>query len=164
MGAKTEALARQFEAKAREALATLEHLSDADWKKVTEAERWSVAATAHHVAGALDVVPEVVAAIVAGQPLDRFRFERMDDFNAQHAKDHAGVGKAETIELYRKGVTVAAAGIRALADDDLAKSGALVMGAPPMTAEQVIAGGLLHHLDEHIGSIRNTVGQRGRDR
>ena len=42
MGAKSEALARQFEAKSREALATLEQLGEADWAKVTEAEKWSV--------------------------------------------------------------------------------------------------------------------------
>jgi hypothetical protein len=38
--AKTEALARQFEGKARDALATLEKLGDTDWKKVTAAEKW----------------------------------------------------------------------------------------------------------------------------
>ena len=36
MGAKTEAIAKQFEAK--EAMATLEALSEADWKKVTAAD------------------------------------------------------------------------------------------------------------------------------
>jgi hypothetical protein len=35
MGAKSEALARQFEAKAQEAAVVLEKLTDADWKKVT---------------------------------------------------------------------------------------------------------------------------------
>ena len=40
MGARSEALAKQFDTKARDALATLEKLSDADWKKVTEAEKW----------------------------------------------------------------------------------------------------------------------------
>ena len=51
MGAKTEALARQFEGKARDTVATLEKLGDADWKKVTAAERWTVGVTAHHLAG-----------------------------------------------------------------------------------------------------------------
>ncbi len=37
MGTKSEALARQFEAKAQEAVAVLEKLSAADWMKVTEA-------------------------------------------------------------------------------------------------------------------------------
>jgi hypothetical protein len=39
MGTKSEALARQFESKLHEALATLQALGDADWTKVTEAEK-----------------------------------------------------------------------------------------------------------------------------
>jgi hypothetical protein len=42
MGAKSETLARQFESKVQEALATLKTLGDADWKKVTDGEKWSV--------------------------------------------------------------------------------------------------------------------------
>jgi len=45
MGAKTEALARQLEGKAQDAVATLEKLGDGDWKKVTAAERWTVGVT-----------------------------------------------------------------------------------------------------------------------
>jgi hypothetical protein len=43
MGAKGEAFAKQFEAKVEEATALLEKLSDADWKKTTAAEKWTVA-------------------------------------------------------------------------------------------------------------------------
>ena len=50
MEAKGEVFAKQFEAKVEEATALLEKLSDADWKKTTPAEKWTVAATAHHVA------------------------------------------------------------------------------------------------------------------
>ena len=59
MGAKGEALARQFEAKAREAAHVLEKLSEADWKKVTEAEKWSVGVTAHHLASSYERVPDI---------------------------------------------------------------------------------------------------------
>ena len=45
MGAKAEALARQFEGKARDALTTLEKLGDTDWKKVTAAEKRTVGVT-----------------------------------------------------------------------------------------------------------------------
>jgi hypothetical protein len=31
-------------------------------------------------------------------------------------------------------------------------------GTPPMTAEQLIMLGLVGHIDEHMGSIRRTVG------
>ena len=65
MGTRTEELARQFEAKSRDALATLEKLSDADWKKVTEAEKWSVGVTAHHLASVLEPVSSMIKAVGA---------------------------------------------------------------------------------------------------
>jgi hypothetical protein len=54
---------------------------------------------------------------------------------------------------------VAAAVVRGLSDDQLAKSGTVFTDAPPMTAEQVVMGGLINHIDEHFGSIRTTVGK-----
>jgi PhnB protein len=155
---RSEALARRFEVKAQDALATLERLSAADWRKVTEAEKWSVGVTAHHLAGVLEPVSSMVKAMAAGQPL-KFRLDTVDEMNAKHAKDHANCTKAETVELLRKGAAVAAAVVRALSDEDLARSGPLAPGAPPMTVEELIAGGLLGHIDDHFGSIRKTVGQ-----
>ena len=43
-------------------------------------------------------------------------------------------------------------------DDQLAKSGTVFTDAPPMTAEQLITGGLITHIDAHVGSIRKAVG------
>jgi len=89
MGAKSEALAKRFEAKAREAMATLEQLSEAaDWTKVTAAEKWPVGVTAHHLAGALEPVSNIVKAIVAAQSLGNFTGDMLDEMNAQHAKDY----------------------------------------------------------------------------
>jgi hypothetical protein len=53
---------------------------------------------------------------------------------------------------------VAAGVVRALRDEDLARSGPLEPGAQPMTLEQLNTGGLLAHIDEQFGSIRQTVG------
>ncbi len=157
MAAKSEALAKQLEAKVREAMATLEKLSDADWKKQTEREKWPVGVTAHHFAGALEPVSKMVKAVVAGQSRE-FTSEMLDEMNAKHAKEYANCTKAETIELLRRGSAAAAAVIRGLSDDQLAKSGSVFAGAPPMTAEQLITAGLLDHIDGHFGSIRKTIG------
>jgi uncharacterized protein (TIGR03083 family) len=159
MGAKTEALARQFEGKARDAVTTLEKLGDADWKKVTAAEKWTVGVTAHHLAGALEAVAGIVTAIVSGGPSrDDFTRAMLDEMNARHAKEHAGCTRAETLALFQKGATRASAVVRGLNDDQLARSGTVFSDAPPMTAEQLIMLGLLGHIDDHMGSIRKTVG------
>jgi hypothetical protein len=158
MGAKSEALAKQFEAKAQEAAAEVEKLSDADWKKVTEAEKWPVGVTAHHLAGAFEPVAGIVTSIVSGQSMGNFTSGMLDEMNAQHAKEHANCTKAETAALLQKGTATAAAVVRGLSDDQLAKSGVVFTNAPPMTAEQLVQRGLIMHIDEHLGSIRKTVG------
>jgi hypothetical protein len=158
MGTKGEELARRFEAKSRDALATLDKLSDADWTKVTEAEKWSVGVTAHHLASVLEPVSSMIRAVAARQAPGDLSMELIDEMNARHAKDFADCTRAETIELHRKGSATAAATIRGLSDADLATGGTVLKGLPPMTAEQLISGGLLGHIDEHYGSIRKTVG------
>jgi hypothetical protein len=158
MGAKSEQLAKQFEAKSRDALATLEKLGEADWTKVTEAEKWPVGVTAHHLASALEPISSMIRAVAAGQAPGDLSMEMLDEMNARHARDFAGCTRAETIDLHRKGSATAAATIRGLSDAELAASGTVLKGLPPMTAEQLIAGGLLGHIDEHYGSIRKTVG------
>ena len=158
MGAKGEALAKQFEAKANEAAVTLEKLSDSDWEKVTEAEKWTVGVTAHHLAGGLEAVSGIITGIVAGKAPGNFTMGMLDQMNAQHAKEHANCTKAETAALLKKGAATAAAVVRGLSDEQLAKSGIVFTGVPPMTAEQLVQRGLIMHIDEHLGSIRKTVG------
>jgi DinB family protein len=164
MGAKSEGLAKQFETKVQEAVAVVERLSDADWTKVTDTEKWTVAVTAHHLASALEPVASIVSAIVSGQSPGNFTTAMLDEMNAKHAKEHADCTRAETIALLRKGAASAAVVVRGLRDEELAKSGTVFTDAPPMTAEQVIAGGLITHIDEHFGSIRKTVGSPPSDR
>jgi uncharacterized protein (TIGR03083 family) len=159
MGAKAEELARKFETKAREATAVLNGLSDADWKTITAAEKWSVGVTAHHVAGSHEPIANIVKTVAAGQSIPNFTMAMLDEMNAKHAQQFAGCTKSETIALHEKGAAAAAAAVRALSDEQLGKSGTVLAGNPPMTVEQVITGILINHIDDHFGSIRKTIGR-----
>ena len=158
MGARSDALAEQLEAKAQEATAILENLSDADWKKVTEAEKWTVGVTAHHLASGLEPVAGMVSTIASGQSRDHFTRAMLDELNARHAQEHAHCTKAETLALLKRGAAAAAAVVRGLQDEQLATSGTVFTDAPPMTTDQLITNGLIAHIDAHFGSIRKTVG------
>ena len=124
MASRAEDLAKQFEAKANEATAVLERLSDADWKKVTTAEKWPVGVTAHHIA----VSHELIAGII------------------------------KTLAAHKQGAAAAATVVRGLSDAQLDRTGAVLAGVPPMSAAQLAGGLLVGHVDEHLGSIRATVG------
>ncbi len=159
MGAKGEALARQFEAKAQEAEALLEKLSDADWTRKTAAEKWTVGVTAHHLAQSHEAVANIVKTIAAGQAVPHFTVEMLDQMNAKHAKEFANCTKPDTIALHKKGAAVAVAVVRGLSDAELEKRGTVFAGAPPMSAEELVKRALLGHIDEHVGSIRKTIGR-----
>jgi hypothetical protein len=159
MGAKSEALARQVETKAQEAAATLKTLSGEDWTRKTDAEGWTVGVTAHHLAGALEPVAGMVMAVVSGQPLGSFTTGMLDEMNARHAREHAHCTREETLALLEKGAATAAGTVRGLSDDQLTRSATVFTDAPPKTAEQVIVGGMITHIDEHFGSIRKTIGR-----
>ncbi|HTO13984.1 MAG TPA: DinB family protein [Candidatus Binatia bacterium] len=157
MGAKGETFARQFEAKVQEATAVIEKLSDADWKKVTAAEKWPVGVTAHHIASAHQGIGGIMKALADGKSGPNIPMEALNQMNAQHAKDFAGCTKAETVELHKKNAAAAAALLRGIDDAAFDKSGSVFSGAPAMSAGQM-AGILCSHIDEHLGSIKKTVG------
>jgi hypothetical protein len=159
MGVKGEALARQFEAKVAEATGLLEKLSDTDWKQTTAAEKWTVAATAHHIASSYEPVTRIIKTIAAGETLSHFTRQMLDEMNAQHAKEFATCAKPQTIALHTKGAAAAAAAVRGLSDAELAKTGTVFAGMPPISAEEMVKGALLGHIDEHFGSIRATIGR-----
>jgi hypothetical protein len=158
MASRAEDLAKQFEAKASEATAALERLGDADWKKVTTAEKWSVGVTAHHIASSHELIAGIIKTIAGGQPGPNLSMDVIHEMNAKHAQDHAGCTKAETLALHKQGAAVAAETVRGLSDAQLDRSGAVLAGMPPMSAAQLAGGLLVGHVDEHLGSIRATVG------
>jgi hypothetical protein len=156
MSARAETLAKQFEAKAAEMTSTLEKLSDADWKKTT-AEKWTVGVTAHHAAGAHEPIAGIVTTIASGKAMPPFTMDMLNANNAKHAVEFANCTKSETLALHKKGVATAAAAVRALSDAELDRSGAPLVGMPAMTAQQMIEGILINHVEEHLSSIKKTV-------
>ena len=159
MGARGDELAKQFEAKVQEATAVLEGLSDAEWKKTTAAERWTVGVVAHHIAVSHQVLGGIIQTIAEGKPMPTLTMDALHAMNAQHARENAGCAKAETLALHQKNAAEVAALVRRLGDDELDRKATVVVGLPPMGAGELAGGLLVGHVDEHLGSIRVTVGR-----
>jgi hypothetical protein len=157
MGAKAEALAKQYEGKVQEATSVMERISDADWKKTTAGEKWSVAVVAHHVASGHEGIANMIKTIASGGNLGGFTMEMLHEMNAKHAQEHANAAKADTVALHKKNAAAAAGVVRGLSDEQLSKSATVLQGMPPMTVEQMVVGILMNHVDDHMGSIKKTV-------
>ena len=158
MGAKAESLARQFETKANEATTVFERLSDADWKKVTAAEKWPVGVAAHHIAASHAMLAGVVKMLADGKPGPNIQMDMIHAGNAKHAQEFASCTKAETLALHRANVAAAAATLRSIDDADFDRSGNVLAGMPAMSAGQLASGLLCKHIEDHLGSIKATVG------
>jgi hypothetical protein len=158
MGARGETFARQFEAKAQEATAVMERLSDADWSKTTASETWTVGVVAHHIAVSHETIGGLVKALAGGKGGPNVPLDAIHQMNARHAQDHRGCTKAETLALHEKNVASVADMLRGFDDAAFDQSGPVIAGLPPMSAGDLAGGLLCTHVDEHLGSIRATVG------
>lgn len=158
MSTRAETLAKQFEAKAAEMTSTLEKLTDADWKKATADEKWTVGVAAHHVASSHEAIAGILKTVGGGKPMTPFTMAMLDEGNAKHATEFANCTKDETLAIHKKGAAAAASAVRGLSDAELDRSATVLTGMPAMTVQQMIEGILIHHVDDHFGSIRKTVG------
>ena len=158
MSARAETLAKQFETKAAEMTSALEKLTDADWKKATAGEKWTVGVAAHHVANSHEGITGILKTVAGGKAMPPFTMAMLDEENAKHATEFANCTKDETLALHKKGAASAAAAVRGLSDAELDRSATVLTGMPAMTVQQMIEGILIHHVDDHFGSIRKTVG------
>jgi hypothetical protein len=160
MGARAETLAKRFEEASQAMTDAIGRLTDADWRKTTTAEKWSVGVVAHHVAQGHAGIAGLVKMIASGQSVANLTMAMIDEGNAKHAREHAGCTKAETLALHTTNAAAAAGVVRGLSDAELDRSGTVLTGMPPMTAQQVVERVLIHHVNDHLGSIRATLGAK----
>jgi hypothetical protein len=160
MGARANALAKQFEEASQAMTDALGRLSDADWRKSTSAEKWTVGVAAHHVAMGHAAIANLIKNVASGQSVPNLTMAMLDEMNAKHAREHAKCTKAETLELHKKNAATATGIVRALSDAELDRSGSVLVGMPPMTAQQAVERILIGHVKEHLGSIRTAVGAK----
>jgi uncharacterized damage-inducible protein DinB len=157
MSEQATALADRFEQANRELIAAIEGCSDAEWRLKTSAEQWSVGVVAHHVAEANKAVGGLIQMVANGQPLPPITMDAIHQRNAEHAAQHANTSKAETLDLLRRTAAAAAAVVRGLTDAQLARTAPLLGRPEPMSAQQMIEGILIAHVQGHLGSIRSTA-------
>src|SRR5262249_61135502 len=101
--------------------------------------------------------PRTVYPVAAGQRPPTFTQGNPDERTGQHAREFAGCTRAETIELHQRGAAVAASAVRRLSDAELARTGTVFAGMPPVSVEELVTRILLAHIDSHFGSIRRTI-------
>jgi hypothetical protein len=160
MSRRAESLAGRIEEGAAGLAAFAEELSEAEWlRPVSGSDSRSVGVIVHHVASVYPIEIELARAIASGRAVTDVTPGVVDEMNAKHARDQAGVTKAAALELLRRNSREAAAAVRAFTDDELDRAApfSLSFGAP-VTAQFVIEDHALRHSWHHLACIRKALG------
>jgi len=163
MGRRAESLADRIEEGAAGLAAFAEGLSEAEWHTPMSGsgrDRRSVGVIVHHVASVYPIEIDLARAIASGKAVTDVTREGVDEMNAKHASEQAGVTKAAALELLRRNSRQAAAAVRGFTDDELDRAApfSLSFGAP-VTAQFVIEDHALRHSWHHLARIRAVLGR-----
>ncbi len=158
---RAELLAARIEEGAAGLAAFAAGLSEAEWAQpVSTSDSRPIGVVVHHVAAVYPIEIELARTIASGKAVTDVTWEVVAELNAQHAREHAGVTKAEALELLSQNSRIAAVAVRAFTDDGLDRAApfSLSFGAP-VTAQFVIEDHALRHSWHHLARIRKALGR-----
>jgi len=157
MGQRAAALADQYEQVLAELAKTVEGVPDTTWRAICGDERWTVAATAHHVGAQLPLEREYITAAAEGREMPAYTWDDINGRNARHAQDFASCTKEQALSVIRENGSSIAAYVRGLSDEQLERTATLALadGATVSTQQLIEGGVLIDHARTHLGSIRS---------
>jgi hypothetical protein len=153
---RAEALAGRFERLNQDVISTVERCSEQHWRQPSGAEAWSVAVTAHHIAGSYSPIARLLRRVALGREVPVLTRAQIDQGNAESAAQFANCSQAETLDLLRTAGAEAAGIIRALSDEQLDRAAWVNHLGATLSAEQLAEQVLIGHTEEHLASIRST--------
>lgn len=155
MPGKGELLAGALSAKVSEIIATLERLSDEQWRRTCAAEGWPVGLVAFHIALGIERQGGWIESALEGGPVHEFSWDQTDEMNAAVAR--AGILPSRPFVL--AGLAAAAERLRArlqnVSDSDADRT-ALSYKSRDVSVQGVMKA-FIRHIDEHHASIRSVL-------
>jgi uncharacterized damage-inducible protein DinB len=152
------ALADRLEQGARALIAFASGLSDEEWRTRLPKDGRTVGVVVYHVASVYPIEIQLAQTLASGKPVTGVTSADIDAMNAQHATDNANVTKDAAIDLLRQNSADAAAAIRALSDEELAKAAPVSLYSDaPLTCQFVLEDHAVRHSYHHLVRIRRAV-------
>ena len=154
------ALADRLEQGARALIAFASGLTDEEWQVRVPKDGRKVGVTVHHVASVYPVEIQLAQTLADGKSVTGLTPDDINVMNARHAEEHADITKEAAIELLRQNSTAAAAAIRALNDEQLAKAAPVSLYSDaPLTCQFVLEDHAVRHSYHHLARLRRALRQ-----
>jgi hypothetical protein len=161
MATRGEELATRLEQVNEQVITAITAARNGDLDVTCPAEGWTAAAVGAHIGGGhRGILEGLVKPIVEGREIPSFSLADFAEGNARQAAENAAMPQSDILALLREHGAAAAAYVRGLSDDDLDRTTSLpVMGEQPVTTQQVIEWVLIGHVDDHLRSMRQGLGE-----
>ncbi|MBI1805325.1 MAG: maleylpyruvate isomerase N-terminal domain-containing protein [Ignavibacteriae bacterium] len=155
MSKRANVLAERIEQGAKALVTFAESLSEAEWKTVVPKDGRTVGVLIHHVASVYPIEVDLARSLASSKPVAGVTWDAVAQMNAEHAHEHAAVGKQETLSFLRQNSKAAADAVRKFTDEELDNAAALSLNSDaPMTAQFAIEDHALRHSFHHMAKIR----------
>lgn len=155
MSKRADALAQRIEQGAQILAAYAQGLSDAQWNAKIPPDGRSAGVIIHHVASVYGVEVDLAKQVTSGKGVAGLSWDLVAELNGNHAREHAQVDKAETIDLLRSNSRAAADAVRAFSDEELDRAAPVSLNSDaPLTAQFLIEDHALRHSWHHLAAIK----------
>jgi hypothetical protein len=152
------ALADRLEQGARALAAFAATLTDAQWRTRVPHDGRTVGVVVHHVASVYPVEIEVAQGVTVGAPVTGLTMDDIHAMNADHAAANGAATKEAALDLLRRNSGAAAASIRALSDEQLARAVPhSLYDDAPVTCQFVLEDHAVRHSYHHLAILRRTL-------
>jgi DinB family protein len=160
MSHRAQALAERVEQGAHALATYAEGLTDAEWSMRLPKDGRTIGVIIHHVASVYPLEVQLAQTLASGNSISGVTMDGIAKMNAQHAREHGGVDRSETLALLRRNSKAAADAIRVLSDEQLdAAAPVSLNGDAPLTAQFFVEDHALRHSFHHLSRIRAAVGR-----
>jgi hypothetical protein len=160
---QAKALADRLEQGAHALVALASSLTDAQWQTRIPHDGRKVGVVVHHVASMYPIEMQVALTIAEGTPVAGLTWAVVDGINAKHAAENEAVTRQAALELLQRNSAGAAAAIRCLSDEQLARAVPVSLYADaPLTCQFFIEDHAMRHSYHHLAKIQGALGaQKG---
>ncbi len=158
MSRRSNLLAERLEQGARALEALANELTDAEWQTPLPKDGRKIGVVIHHVASMYPLEMTLAQSLAEGKPIAGVTWDAVHEINAQHSREFAGTTKQEAIELLRTNSAAAAAGIRALSDEQLDQAAPVSLNSDaPLTCQFFLEDHPVRHSYHHLAAIRRAL-------
>lgn len=151
-------LADRLEQGARALSDVARSLTDAQWQTVIPKDGRTIAVVVHHVASAYPVEIHIAQTVASGRPITDLTVEDVHAMNARHAAEFTAITREAALDLLERNSAAAAAAIRALNEEELARAASVSLYAvAPLTCQFLLEDHAIRHSYHHTAAITRAL-------